>query len=415
MAENGKSQSRAWLWTLLIAVIVVVIFLWMRRTPVVDIRVARVSRRNIARTASANGKVEPIVDFPDHAVSPGVVAQLYVHLNEQVHKGELLLRMDSADAASRVAAAQAGLDSAEAALTNMQHGGTQDERLSQQADLAAAQNQVNQAQSTLATDQKLLAQGAASPNEVAIAQQRLATAQTRVAQIQKRAHDRFGATDFSSQRAQVAQARANLSAAQSAYASVDVRAPFAGTVYSLPVSRYDYVQAGQSLVNVADLTKLQIRAYFDEPEIGPLAAGQPVVITWAAHPDQVWHGHVVHAPTTVITYGTRNVGECLITVDDAEGDLLPNTNVTVVVTTAQHNNVLSVPREALHTQGAVNFVYRVIDNRLVRTPVEIAPDAVVTVNNAEITSGLQEGDTVALNAATSEVDLTDGMKVRPVE
>ena len=413
MAENGKSQSRAWLWTLIVVLIVVVVFFWMRRTPVVDIRVARVSHQDIARTASANGKVEPIVDFQAHAASPGVVAQVYVHLDEQVHKGEELLRMDSADAASRVATAQAGLEGAEAALQNMQHGGTQDERLSQQADLSAARNQVQQVQSTLDTDKKLLAQGAASPNEVALAQERLTVAQNRVAQIQKRMNDRYGSNDLSGQRAQVAQARANLSAAQSAYASVDVRATFAGTVYSLPVARYDYVQAGQALINVADLTKLRIRAYFDEPEIGPLAAGQPVVITWAAHPNQVWHGHVVQAPTTVVTYGTRNVGECLIAVDDAGGDLLPNTNVTVVVTTARHNNVLSIPREALHTQGAVNFVYRVINNRLVRTPV--VPGAIITVNIAEISSGLQDGDTVALNAATSEVDLTDGMKVRPVE
>jgi HlyD family secretion protein len=174
------------------------------------------------------------------------------------------------------------------------------------------------------------------------------------------------------------------------------------------------VQPGQALINVADLTKLQIRAYFDEPEIGKLADGQPVTITWEAKPNRVWHGHVEQAPTTVITYGTRNVGECLITVDDARGDLLPNTNVTVRVTTARHDNVLSVPREALHTEGSVNFVYKIVNNKLVRTPVEIAPSAVVNLTRAEITSGLNEGDLIALGA-TSEVDLSNGMAVKPAE
>ena len=195
---------------------------------------------------------------------------------------------------------------------------------------------------------------------------------------------------------------------------MDVHAPFAGTVYSLPVAQYDFVQVGQALINVADLTKLQIRAYFDEPEIGKLADGQPVTITWEAKPNLVWHGHVEQAPTSVITYGTRNVGECLITVDDARGDLLPNTNVTVRVTTARHNNVLSVQREALHTEGSVNFVYKIVNNKLVRTPVEIAPNAVVNLTRAEITSGLNEGDLVALGA-TSEVDLSNGMAVKPVD
>ena len=414
MAQTGQTQSRAWLWILLAIAFVVVVFLLVHRKPVIQVRAARVSRQDLASTIATNGKVEPVLDFQAHAPNPGVIARLYVHLGEQVTKGEQLLRMDSADAANRVAGAQAGLEGAETALMNMEHGGTQDERLSEQADLTAAQNQVHQAQTTLATDQKLLAQGAASPNEVALAQQQLSTAQTRVAQIEKRMHDRFGTTDFANQRAQVAQARANLSAAQNGFANVDVHAPFAGTVYSLPVAQYDFVQPGQPLINVADLTKLQIRAYFDEPEIGHLAAGQPVTIKWDAKPNLIWHGHVEQAPTTVITYGTRNVGECLITVDDARGDLLPNTNVTVTVTTEQRNNVLSVPREALHTEGSVNFVYKIVHNRLVRTPVEIAPNAIVNLTRAEITSGVSEGDLIALGA-TSEVDLTDGMQVKVVE
>jgi len=414
MAQNGKTQSRAWLWFLLAVVVVVGGFLFMHRKPVVQVRVARVSRQDLTSTIPTNAKVEPILDFQAHAPNPGVIAQLYVHLGEQVRKGQQLLRMDSSDAANRVATAQAGLNSAEASLTNMQHGGTQDERLSEQANLTAAQSQAQQAQATLATDQKLLAQGAASPNEVASAQQQLNVAQAKVAQIEKRIHDRYGSVDLSAQRAQVTQARASLSAAQTGYANVDVHAQFAGTVYSLPVAQYDFVQPGQALINVADLTKLQIRAYFDEPEIGKLAAGQPVTITWEAKPNLVWQGHVKQAPTTIITYGTRNVGECLITVDDARGDLLPNTNVTVRVTTAQHNNVLSVPREALHTEGSVNFVYKIVNNKLVRTPVEVAPSAVVNLTRAEITNGLNEGDQIALGA-TSEVDLTNGMAVKPVE
>ncbi len=414
MARNGTTQSRAWLWILLVVVVVVVVFFLMRRKPVVQVHAARVSRQDLTSTIPTNGKVEPTVDFQAHAPNPGVVAQVYVHLDEQVHKGEQLLRMDSSDASSRVVGAQASLDTAEAALMNMQHGGTQDERLSEQADLTAAHSQLSQAQATLATDKKLLAQGAASPNEVALAQQQVTTAQIRLAQVQKRMHDRYGAIDLSAQRAQVAQARANLSAAQSGFADVDVRAPFAGTVYFLPVSRYDFVQPGQILINVADLTKVRIRAYFDEPEIGKLSAGQPVIITWEAKPNMVWYGHVEQAPTTVITYGTRNVGECLITVDDARGDLLPNTNVTVRVTTAEHKNVLSVPREALHTEGSTNFVYKIVNNKLVRTPIEIAPNAVVNLTRAEISAGLKEGDLIALGA-TTEVDLSDGMTVKAVQ
>src|SRR5215467_10850616 len=122
MAQNGKSQSRAWLWFLLAVVVVVGGFLFMRRKPVVEVRTARVSRDDLTSTIPTNGKVEPIFDFQAHAPNPGVIANVYVHLGEQVKRGQQLLRMDSADAANRVEAAKATLQGAETALTNMQHG-----------------------------------------------------------------------------------------------------------------------------------------------------------------------------------------------------------------------------------------------------------------------------------------------------
>jgi HlyD family secretion protein len=177
------------------------------------------------------------------------------------------------------------------------------------------------------------------------------------------------------------------------------------------VSTYDFVPAGETLVAVADLNKMQIHAYFDEPEIGKLAVGQAVKVAWDAKPNQTWHGHISIAPTTVITYGTRNVGECIITVDDARGDLLPNTNVIVTVTTAQRFNALSIPREALHTDGG-DFVYRVINGKLVRTPVQVG--VATNLIRAEITGGLTDKDTVALGAINNR-ELSNGLAVKIVD
>jgi HlyD family secretion protein len=156
---------------------------------------------------------------------------------------------------------------------------------------------------------------------------------------------------------------------------------------------------------------LRIRAYFDEPDIGKLAAGQPVSIKWEAKYGKIWHGHVDVAPTTVIAYGTRNVGEALITVDDADGELKPYANVTVTVTTSQLHHVLVIPHEALRTQGGSNFVFIVRDGRLVRTPVQVGMSNYTLV---QITGGLSSGDTVALGATTNR-DLSAGLRVAPVD
>ena len=412
MAQETTGSSLKWLWWRLavLAVGLVIFAIYRANHGLVAVRTAQVTRDNIVSDVSTNGKVAPVDDFQAHAPLAGIVEKLLVSLGQKVQTGQELVQMDDSDARRDLATAEANLATATAALNAMQHGGTQDERLSANADLTASQTQVQQDTLALASLQKLQAQGAASANEVAAAQQRLDAAKAHIAQLQTRRNGRYSADDLSAQKAQVVQAQAAVEAARTVFAGVDIRAPFAGTVYAVPVTQYQFVPAGETLLQVADLTKLQIKAYFDEPEIGQLKAGQPVKIVWAAKPLQVWHGHVVQAPTTIIAYGgTRNVGECVIAVDDAKGDLLPNTNVTVTVTEQHSDNVMILPREALHTDGTNNYVYRIVNEHLVKTPIQLG--RVVNLTRFEIASGLNPGDTVALRAV-SEADLSDGLHIK---
>jgi HlyD family secretion protein len=399
------------LWVIFLAVIVLVfVILRSSSRDTVEVKVAAVTRQNLASAVSTNGKVEPIGEFQAYAPAPGVIAKVYVEVLQKVRVGDLLLKMDDSDAVAKLAAAQASLRTAEATLHDMEHGGSQEEHISLTGDLSRALLQQQQAAKDLAALKQLEQKGAASASEVAAAEQRLQAANTSVESFQMRTTQRYSPTDKARVEAQVVDARAALTAAQSSYAAYNIRTPQAGTVYSIPVSTYDFVPAGETLVAVADLNKIQVHAYFDEPEIGKLAVGQAVKIVWDAKPNQTWHGHISIAPTSVITYGTRNVGECIITVDDARGELLPNTNVVVTVTTAQRVNVLSIPREALHTEGG-NFVYRVVNNKLVRTPVQ---PGLINLTRVEITGGLTEKDTVALSALNNR-ELSNGLPVKIVE
>jgi HlyD family secretion protein len=377
----------------------------------VEIRAAAVNHQNLQSTESTNGKVEPIEEFPAYAPAPGVVAKIYVEVGQKVKAGQLLIKMDDSVAAARLAAARSTLQNAKSGLQDLNQGGTQEERNLLATDLARAQLQQQQAANDLAALKQLQQKGAASPSEISSAESRLQNANSLVKSLQIRSTDRYGASDRSRSEAQLADAKAAVAAAQSGYAGDNIRSKVAGTVYSIPVSQYDYVPAGENLMDVADLNRIQVRAYFDEPTIGVLAVGQAVKISWDARPNQTWHGHISRAPSTIITYGTRNVGECIITVDDARGDLLPNTNVTVTVTTSQRFNVLSIPREALHTDGG-DYVYRVVNGKLVRTPVQIGPGTNLT--RAEITGGLTDKDTVATNSLSNR-ELSNGLAVKIVE
>jgi HlyD family secretion protein len=399
------------LWAIFLAILVTVFVVVRSSTrDTLEVRVAPVTRQNLISSVPTTGKVEPIDEFQAYAPAPGVIAKVYVQVLQKVKVGDLLLKMDDSDAVAKLATANATLRTAEATLHDMEQGGSQEEHITLTSNLAHAQQQQEQATKDLTALQQLEQRGAASVSEVVAAEQRLQAANSSVQSFQLRSTQRYSLTDKARVEAQVTDAKAALAAAQSTYDSYNIRTPNAGTVYSVPVSTYDFVSAGETLVAVADLNKIQIHAYFDEPEIGKLAVGQAVKIAWDAKPNQTWHGHISVAPTSVITYGTRNVGECIITVDDARGDLLPNTNVVVTATTAQRTDALSVPREALHTEGG-DFVYRVINNKLVRTPVQIG---LVNLTRAEITGGLTEKDTVALTAINNH-ELSNGIPVKIVD
>jgi HlyD family secretion protein len=413
MASDPKSNrtTQFVIWGSVFIVLVLAVFSIRSLTRErVTVFVADAAYGDLTKTSSTNGKVEPVDDFQAHAPAAGQVQDIYVDVGQKVKAHQLLLKMQDADALARLASTNSELQAAELATDDIQQGGTQDERNTFAGDLKRATLQRQKDAASLASLQKLQQQGAAAPSEVAAAQQQLQVDDSNLHSIEQHSTQRYDQADRARAQAQLDNARAAVAAAQSSFDNTDIRTPIAGTVYYLPVSQYDYVDAGTDLIYVADLNRLRITAYFDEPEIGNLAAGQKVDITWEAKPGKVWHGHVYQAPTTIISYPPRNVGECFITVDDPDGVLQPNANITVTVTIATHYHVLIVPREALHFEDSQYYVFRVIDGKLQRTPVQVG---IVNNNHAEIAGGLAEGDTVALNATTNR-DLEDRIEVRPI-
>ncbi|MGI4854420.1 MAG: efflux RND transporter periplasmic adaptor subunit [Janthinobacterium lividum] len=414
MSESARNGKKIAIQVLIAIVVLALIVIWVRSATRSDteIRAAQVENGDLLSSTATNGKVEPIQNFQAHAAEPTTVQAVYVHSGEHVAAGTLLLRLDSAAADARVQTARSAIAQAQAAQFDLRQGGTADERIGITGDLSRAKLQVAQAQNDVNALQALQGKGAASASEVTAAQQRLQTAQLSLQSVQQRSTARYAPTDQNRVQAQLADSRATLAAAQDSLARSVVRAPFSGTVYSLPVRQYDFVPSGEELVQMADLSRVQVLAYFDEPEIGKLKTGAAVTIKWDARPSQIWHGHITRTPTTVTTYGTRNVGEALITVDDAAGDLLPNTNVNVNVSTQEIHNVLTLPREALHTGGTdENFVYVVQRGILIKRAVQVGS---LNLMKVQIVAGVGRGDIIALSPVSSSVDLADGLHVKVV-
>ncbi len=395
MAEdrNRSNRSRRWLWISLAVVLVVVFFVtrYLLRDQL-TVKVAEVGHEELRNTLSTNGKVEPETDFSFYSPISTTVKSVSVTPGDQVKPGQVLLVLDDVDARARVAGAESGVKSAQVALDAALHNGTQEQQQMAAADLTRAKLDRDQAKRDLDALTRLHSTGAASAGEVTAAQSRLETAEAGVHAAQLSSTSRYSAADVDRARAALADAEANLAAARDVLGKTVLRAPIAGTVYDIEVSPTDYAEQGKLILKMADLKKERIRAYFDEPDIGHLEVGQKIVIKWDAKPGKEWKGHIERTPVTIVSYGTRHVGEALVSIDDRDADLLPDTNVNVTVTTSTEPGVLSIPREALFSQNGQPYVYKVSGDSLVRAQVVTG---IVNLTRVAILKGLSDGDVVA--------------------
>ncbi len=419
MPLNAKDKSgyfgrHRWLVITLgaaLAVILLASFASMR-DEVIPVRAATVERGSIRSVISTNGKIEPAQNFEAHSPANTTVRRLLVKEGDHVKKGQLLLQLDDAEARSVAARAQAQLKGAQADVQAVARGGSQEEVLTLQTQIVKARTDRNTAQRNLESFRRLQEKGAASAGEVKEAENALQRAQADYDLLEEKQKDRYSKPEVEHVSAQQSEAQAAYSAAEDILQKSNIVAPFDGVVYVLPVKQGGYVQAGDLLLQEADLSKVLVRAYVDEPDIGRLIPGQKTEVGWDALPGRIWVGTVTNLPSTVKLRGTRNVGEMVSLLDNHDFRLLPNTNVNVAIVLAQHDNVLMIPREALRLDDSRPYVYEITNNKLHRRDVAVAASNLTKV---EVSGGLTDKTLIALNTTATNKSLRDGIPVKVVQ
>jgi HlyD family secretion protein len=410
--SNGRPASRkprTWLAIGVVAALAAIPF-FSRQAPQ-KIRTATVERGSIRSLISTNGKVEPVQNFEAHSPVATTVKRLLVKEGDHVRKGQLLLQLDDSDLRSQAARAQAQMKAAQADQADLATGGTREEVLTLDSQLIKARTASKDAQRNLDALRRLQQQGSASLGEVQQAEEALQRAQADATLLEEKQKDRYSKPEAARVQAVGAEARAAYEAAEDALGKSSVRAPFDGVVYTLPVKQGAYVQTGDLLLQEGDLSKMLVRSFVDEPEIGRLATGQKIEVTWDAVPGRIWNGTVSTIPSTVKLRGARNVGEVTSTVDNRDRRLLPNINVGVTIVTAEQNDVLTLPREAVRMDDTKPYVFQIVDGKLKRHDVEVS---LQNLTQVEITAGLPEHSEVALSSADAK-PLVDGTRVKVVQ
>jgi HlyD family secretion protein len=396
-----------------IAIVAAVILLasFMSREPAVPVRTVNAQRGTIRSVVSTNGKVEPLQNFEAHAPVGTTVKKILVREGDQVKKGQLLAQLDDAQARSQAARAQAQVLAAEADLSAIQKGGNREEVLTLESQITKARTDRDTAQRNLDALRRLREQGAASPGEIKNAEDQLKRANADLDLLLQKQKNRYSQPEISRVEGQKSEAQAAYSATEDLLSQLNIRAPFDGIVYSLPVQQGAYLNPGDLVLEEADLSKVRVRAFVDEPDVGRLAPGDKIEVTWDALPERTWEGAVSVIPAVIKLHGSRNVGETTCVVDNKDFKLLPNVNVGVTIITAEHRNVLTVPREAIHQDdNGKAYVYQIVNNELQRRYVQTS---ISNLTKVEVTGGLPENAVIALGPTNSK-PLRNGLAVKVV-
>jgi HlyD family secretion protein len=278
------------------------------------IPVEPVERRSIAVTIEATGTVEPIDLIEIKSKASGQIVNMPVEVGSVVKKGDLLAQIDPRDVQNQYAQTLAALKAAQSKV-----------------DVSNAQKQ--------RSDQ--------------LYQQQVITAPEHEAAV----------LDLSSSQASLVKARTDLDLAQQRRDDATLRAPIAGTVIAQTVSNGQVISSatssasgGTSLLTMADLSRVRMRALVSESDVGNVRPGQTATITVDAYPQQSFVGTVEKVEPQAVVQQSLTLFPVLISLRNDQGLLLPGMNGEVSMLVNQRDNVLAVPVDAVRSVREIGAV-----------------------------------------------------------
>jgi HlyD family secretion protein len=271
----------------------------------VPIETAPVVRRTIVSEVTASGQIEPINIIEVKSKSSGQIIQMPVETGSEVKPGDLLVQLDPRDVNQQLQQALADSVAAAARLAVSKAQKERSDRMFQEKVITAQEHESAQ-------------------------------------------------LDYANAEAAFLRAVAAVDLARQRVEEATVRAPVAGTIISKPVSLGQVIASatnspsgGTTLLTMADLGKVRMRANFNETDIGNVKPGQPATVTVDAYPDRPFQGIVEKIEPQATVVSSVTMFPVLITLDNPEGLLKPGMNGEVSVLVDRRENVLAVPNDAV--------------------------------------------------------------------
>jgi HlyD family secretion protein len=400
-------------WPLLLLPLLLVLWWFLeQRDATPEVHFATVTRARVESTVPTNGKVEPAQWAAARAEIAGVVQSIAVTRGATVKTGQVLVQLDTVGARAELAAALARLKEAQTESQVLGAGGKASQLATVNSSIASAQAQQEISQRNLDALQRLAQRSAATQFQVNEARDAVERAKQQLASFQSQKSTLVSTGDVAVAQARVQDAEASVASARHRLELCTVRSPVDGTVYQFDLKIGAYLQPGELVANVGDVDRVKVTVYVDEPDLGRVAANNPVAITWDARPGRKWMGRVEKLPTQVIALGTRTVGEVGTVIDNPDRDLLPGVTVNATIISQTVSDAIVMPKAALRNLQGASGAFKQDGNKIVWTKIVTG---VSDVNHVQVVSGLQPGEKVLDRVVEpSDAEMKNGMRVKAV-
>lgn len=328
---------------------------------------AKVVRENLTSIVSGTGQIKPKTYVNIGATSFGRITHLYVKEGDRVKKGQVLATVESVQAQAGVVAQQASIQSANTDIASYQAAEkTADATVDHSvADLNQKQLDWQRAQALYKAE--LIAKSEYDSKKAAYDTAVATLAQSKAAAVQARAQT-------ASAKGKLGTAVATLTSDKDLLNKTVSVAPFDGIVTNMPVREGETVVVGiqnaqgSTLMTLADLSVITAEVKVDETDIVNVAMNQPVDVTVDALPGKVFPGVVTEVgdqailrstgiATSQSTTGTEEAKDfkVVVTLTNPPAELRPGLSATAKITTAQRQNVLAIPIQALAMRTAASL------------------------------------------------------------
>jgi len=264
-----------------------------------------VTRRDMVTNVESSGQIEPIRAIEIKSKASGAILRMPVETGDRVDAGALLAQIDTTEAATQVRQRSADLDYQRAQLTVME---------------SRRQRAIS-----------LLAQGMMSQDQ----------------------HDE-AQLDYARVRSVFISTQAGLAEAQQRLAESTVRAPIQGTIIEKRVAQGQIISSatsgateGTTLMKMADLSVVRVRALMGQADLGKIRPGQEATIVPDAYRNRKFTGQVIRIDPQSLTQRDVTYFPVLVDIDNREGLLLPGMDCAITISVSHLTNVLTVATDAV--------------------------------------------------------------------